>query len=232
MPQRHADLDDHGVRCGFQQPGRRDALPDVAVSVAQDDDDLPSVARLDEGLAGRAARHEPDDLRRWKRVAEAMVRFAGRDRRLGQELDDERRPRERHVAVDKQRPPGRLEADVSGSHVEGLSLDTARQGMDAGRGFPQPFLGEPARPHGFDDGGVHRLRAELGAEAQRVSAGLECANGALLHTDRRADRAHLERVGDDEAGEAELVTQEPTDRGPAQRCGCIVQSLRSGCGRS
>ena len=40
----------------------------------------------------------------------------------------------------------------------------------------------------------------------------EREHGALLHPHRRAHRLHLERVGDDHAGEAELVAQQPGEQ--------------------
>src|SRR4029450_1045714 len=113
-----------------------------------------------------------------------MVRLACCDRDVRQELDDERWAGQGDVAVDEQGPAGRLQPDVPGGRVQGQSLDAARKGRYAGRGFAEPFLRESARPDGVDNGGVNGLRTKLCAEAQRIGAHLECPNGTLPDTDR------------------------------------------------
>ena len=61
------------------------------------------------------------------------------------------------------------------------------------------------------------------ADAERVGAGRERPHGGLLDADTAADRAHLERVGDHEPVEAELLAQQPGEDPAAQRGRQLVQ---------
>ena len=67
------------------------------------------------------------------------------------------------------------------------------------------------------------LRRQRRAEAERVGAGRERPHGALLDADRGADRAHLERVGDHDPVEAELVAQQPVQRARLRVAGSVVE---------
>ena len=55
------------------------------------------------------------------------------------------------------------------------------------------------------------------SEAQGICSGGEREDGALFHPDRCGDRLHLERIGDDHPGEAELLAQETREVSAAQR---------------
>ena len=105
-----------------------------------------------------------------------------------------------------------------------LGADRAAGGADARRRRPpaecgdavgclrQALLGEPAGADGADDRGVDpldRLLVQVVAEPERVRAGDQRADGRFLDAVGRADGGHLERVGDDQAFEAELAAQQP-----------------------
>ena len=64
---------------------------------------------------------------------------------------------------------------------------------------------------------------EIVADAERVGAGRERAYGALLDSDAGADRTHLQRVGDHEPAEAELLAQQPGQDPAAQGRGRVVE---------
>ena len=91
----------------------------------------------------------------------------------------------------------------------------------------EPLLRQPTRPRRFRDRGDERgdrLLVQVVADAERVDAGRERLNAGLLHSHAAADRAHLERVGDHEPVEAELLAQEPGDDPAAQRGRQLVES--------
>jgi hypothetical protein len=80
----------------------------------------------------------------------------------------------------------------------------------AGR-FTQTLFRELAATHGADDRVPDRVDVALAArapEAERVGPRGERAHGRLLETAEVADGAHLERVRDHDAVEAELVAQQ------------------------
>ena len=83
---------------------------------------------------------------------------------------------------------------------------------DTVRRLRQALLREATGADGVDDRGVDpldRLLVQVVAEPERVRAGDERADGRFLEAVGRADGGHLERVGDDQAFEAELAAQEP-----------------------
>ena len=68
------------------------------------------------------------------------------------------------------------------------------------------------------------------AQAERIGAGGERLDGALLDSHRPADRLHLERVGDRHAGEAELVAQHVSEQRATQSGGLVADLANTDVG--
>src|SRR5437773_12043411 len=131
-----------------------------------------------------------------------MAELPGGDVRLWQELDDNRRPVESDRPVDLDRTPGGREPELSVRAPLRTSQQTVAKSLEPAHALcrlPEPLLFEPAAAHGADEGSLHalqRLLAEVVAKAERVRAGGDRLNRALLHSNCPAQPAHLERVGD------------------------------------
>ena len=72
--------------------------------------------------------------------------------------------------------------------------------------------------------GLDGVLVEVVAEAERVDARGERPHRALLDADAAGDRAHVERVADDEPVEAELVAQQPADDPGSDRRRLVVRA--------
>ena len=105
---------------------------------------------------------------------------------------------------------------------------------DATGRLGDPALVEPSLAHRGDDRRPDARDVPLVdvvPEAERVGAREQRLHGALLHPHGRAHRLHLERVGDDRAGEPELVAQQPGELGAAERCRHVVDRRDDEVGR-
>src|SRR5262245_19378894 len=71
--------------------------------------------------------------------------------------------------------------------------------------------------------GEHGFAEEVVPEPKRIRPRADRTNGALLDTDRIADRLHLERVRHDQSGEAELTSQKVVQDVPAHRGGRLIE---------
>src|ERR1041385_5427177 len=77
-------------------------------------------------------------------------------------------------------------------------------------GLAQTLLGDAVDDRRLD--GLDLLPRDVRAEAERIRTGGKRAHRSFLESDGSADRAHLQRVGDDEAFKAELGTDRKSTR--------------------
>ena len=164
---------------------------------------------------------EPDAERARPEVGEPVGELAGGDVRLRHELDDERvagRPTAHRESGARAGRP-RRRARGRERPRQSMPTPTRRRGAPDPRP-PRAARAAAARRHGAAkalDDRAHGVLVQVVADAERVGAGLERAHRALLDADAGADRAHLERVGDHEPVEAELLAQQPGQDPSAQR---------------
>ena len=145
----------------------------------------------------------------------------------GHELEDEDRAGDRDVARHLERAARGFGADIAAGCADARRRRPAAERGDAVGRLGQALLRETAGADGVDDRGVHpldRLLVQVVAEPERVRAGDQRADGCFLDAVGRADGGHLERVGDDQAVEAELAAQQPgqdrlAEASPARRPG-------------
>jgi hypothetical protein len=81
----------------------------------------------------------------------------------------------------------------------------------------QPPSVEPARANRIDERALHGCWGEIVSEAEGVGPGPEREHGSLLHSHRRAHRAHLERVRHHQAREAQVTAETPLENLAIQR---------------
>ena len=165
-------------------------------------------------------RHElalPDD----RRLAQPVLGLAGGDVRRRPQLDDHRRPRERHVTFDDER------AARSGSRTR--MVGGARSGPRPVRepGDSSRRLAEPALVHIRNEGGadpVDGVLAEIVTDTESIDACGECLHRGALDADRLGHRLHLQRIRHDDAVEAELVAEQALDQRRVDGGGQIVDA--------
>ena len=172
-------------------------------------------AELEARGRGRRARRRSTARRRARRRA-ACARARTRPRRGARAAP----PRGRPGRVAATRPVRRAEP--------------GREPSDSRRGLGEALLGELARAHGGHDPRVdrgQRVLVQLGADAERVRAGRERLHRALLDADARREALHLERVGDHDAVEAELLAQQ-AEHDRAHRRRPVVERRHADVGAS
>ena len=141
------------------------------------------------------------------RARERVLGLAGGDVRDRPQLDD------RAARAAKRVSPTHSSARRAASAALGRSVDAADRRAPRrrrARSARQPRAAAPpgTRATSAARTRLHRLLAEIVADAERVDAGLERAHRRFLDADGRADRLHLERVGEHEPVEAELVAEQ------------------------
>ena len=198
-----------------QLPNR--LLPRVPARVAHDEDERRPSAGASAGAASRGAVVEPDAARARPELGEAVRELAGGDVRRRNELDDER------VALERRRCRARGARGARRRHRPRGPGRTVGRRTDAQRGdggHPRRRLLEPLERQPAGPRRPRRARRRSRRPSPRAGRARRRARRRrprararrLLDADAAADRAHLERVGDHEPVEAELVAQQPGQR--------------------
>ena len=164
------------------------------------------------------------------------VTAARRRPRRALELDDEQRPSRRRRCPGRGAraapPPGRARRTAARPRpraAHGTWIAATRPAASASRS-------SSSRPSRTAATIAARTRAtwpsSMSCPRQSASApASERLDGALLHPHGRAHGLHLERVGDDRAGESELVAQQPGELGAAERGRHVVDRRDDEVGR-
>ena len=195
-PHRQARLD-------HDRPGPVDRAlhPPVAVRVADD---------VDVGFRNRLAFANDESAR------EGVLGLARGDVGGRTQLDDDRRLAECHVAGDLD-GAARDDRRFVPRRASRLGSCPVGEAVHAAGSVTQPPFGHAGRKR-VDDRD-HRVLPEVVAHAQGVGACLDRLHRRLDDPDRLAHRLHLERIGEDDAVEAELAAQQPAQHRRVDRGG-------------
>ncbi len=152
------------------------------------------------GIRKRTLRGSPILEGRFKRQNLAIVAYQ-RDRGIGHLLAESQVLGLSHQVSD----------GIHIDHTRMLQTERRLCFEDLEHGAVEPFAGNLTRLHGLEQGVVRG--GKVGGDEQQVAAGLESLYGGPSYVVREQVRqaSHVERVGDDDAFEAQLFFQQVGD---------------------